>query len=65
MHSPTFLCTTGSGNVGRTVGSRLKNMSFSLESLTARDSMKEMVSTNFVLRAADSANLAVFNLRVG
>ncbi len=58
----TFFCTTGSGRDGRVAGRRLKKISFSLESLTARDSRNAMVSTSFVLSAALSETLAGFNL---
>ena len=58
----TFFCTTGSGRDGRVAGRRLKKMSFSLESLTARDSRNAIVSTSLVLSAALSETLAGFNL---
>lgn len=42
-------------------GRRLKKMSFSFESLTARDSRKAIVSTSFVFRAALSQTFAGFS----
>lgn len=63
--SLTLRCATGRGKPGMTEGSRLKKRSFSLESLTASDSMKEMVSTSVVFSAADSASRAGLSLRVG
>ena len=46
-------------------GSFLKKASFSAESLTARFSRKEMVSTSLFFSTLDSASLEGFRRRVG
>ena len=58
----TFFCTIGSGRDGSVAGRRLKKRSFSLESLTAMDSRKAIVSTSLVFSAALSDNLAGLSL---